>query len=70
MSAITIPPRSGTAFTLSKGSFLTVIDPEGEQVSDHLAVLSHAQELKAKGIFHGGNEGGGESGGREGWIGC
>ena len=37
MSAITIPPRSGTAFTLSKGSFLTVIDPEGEQVSDLVA---------------------------------
>ena len=39
MSAITIPPRSGTAFTLSKGSFLTVIDPEGEQVSDLVPVV-------------------------------
>ncbi|MDP2119875.1 MAG: urea carboxylase-associated family protein [Hoeflea sp.] len=29
-----IPPRSGTAFELGKGQLLTVIDPEGEQVSD------------------------------------
>jgi uncharacterized protein len=33
----TIPPRSGCAFTLSKGSCLTVIDPQGEQVSDLVA---------------------------------
>lgn len=32
-----IPPRSGTAFTLKKGQFLTVTDPEGEQVSDLVA---------------------------------
>ena len=34
---IEIPPRSGTAFTLSRGEVLTVIDPEGGQVSDMLA---------------------------------
>ena len=34
---VTIPPRSGCAFPLSKGSFLTVIDPQGEQVSDLVA---------------------------------
>ncbi len=32
-----IPPRSGTAFTLSAGQTVTVIDPEGEQVGDLLA---------------------------------
>jgi uncharacterized protein YcgI (DUF1989 family) len=32
-----IPPRSGAAFELSKGQMLTVIDPEGEQVSDLVA---------------------------------
>lgn len=32
-----IPPRSGTAFRLSAGSTLTVIDPEGRQVADLLA---------------------------------
>ena len=32
-----IPPRSGTAFKLQKGQLLTVIDPEGEQVSDLVA---------------------------------
>lgn len=32
-----IPPRSGTAFELKKGQLLTVIDPEGEQVSDLVA---------------------------------
>lgn len=32
-----IPPRSGTAFELPKGRFLTVIDPKGEQVSDLVA---------------------------------
>ncbi len=30
----TIPPRSATAFTLKAGQQLTVIDPQGEQVSD------------------------------------
>ncbi|MGU3390358.1 DUF1989 domain-containing protein [Sphingomonas sp. M1A8_2b] len=33
----TIPPRSGAGFTLDKGQVLTVIDPEGRQVSDLLA---------------------------------
>lgn len=32
-----IPPRSGTAFTLKRGQLLSVIDPEGEQVSDLVA---------------------------------
>lgn len=32
-----IPPRSGTAFWLSKGQVLTVFDPEGVQVSDLVA---------------------------------
>ncbi|AKI01632.1 hypothetical protein IMCC20628_02938 [Hoeflea sp. IMCC20628] len=32
-----ILPRSGTAFELKKGQLLTVIDPEGEQVSDLVA---------------------------------
>ena len=32
-----IPPRSGTAFELKKRQLLTVIDPEGEQVSDLVA---------------------------------
>lgn len=32
-----IAPRSGTAFELSKGQVLTVIDPEGEQVADLVA---------------------------------
>jgi uncharacterized protein len=32
-----IPPRSGVAFELRKGQVLTVIDPEGEQVSDLVA---------------------------------
>lgn len=35
--SVTIPPRSGTAFQLAKGEFLTVIDPKGEQVSDLVA---------------------------------
>ena len=33
----TIAPRSGAGFTLDKGQILTVIDPEGRQVSDLLA---------------------------------
>ena len=37
--AITIPPRSGAAFTLNRGQMLTVIDPEGRQVSDLLAFV-------------------------------
>ena len=32
-----IPPRSGASVKLSKGQVLTVIDPEGEQVSDLIA---------------------------------
>ena len=32
-----IPPRSGTSLKLAKGQVLTVIDPEGEQVSDLIA---------------------------------
>lgn len=32
-----IPPRSGTAFRLSAGETLTVIDPRGQQVADLLA---------------------------------
>jgi uncharacterized protein len=34
---IEIPERSGSAFSLPKGAFLTVIDPKGEQVADLLA---------------------------------
>lgn len=34
---VVIPPRSGAAFKLVKGQQLTVIDPEGQQVSDLLA---------------------------------
>ena len=33
-----IPPRSGVAFRLARGEHLTVVDPEGEQVSDLLAL--------------------------------
>lgn len=32
-----IPPRSGVAFELARGRTLSVIDPEGEQVSDLVA---------------------------------
>jgi uncharacterized protein YcgI (DUF1989 family) len=32
-----IPPRSGASLKLNKGEILTVIDPEGEQVSDLVA---------------------------------
>ena len=42
---VTIPPRSGTAFQLAKGEFLTVIDTKGEQVSD-LVVFSSAAPVK------------------------
>ena len=34
---VEIPPRSGTAFELAAGQLLTVIDPQGCQVSDLLA---------------------------------
>src|SRR5688500_8454334 len=33
-----IPPRSGVAFEVATGDELTVIDPEGGQVADLLAV--------------------------------
>tara|TARA_R110002072_G_scaffold44289_1_gene124006 strand:- start:7 stop:594 length:588 start_codon:yes stop_codon:yes gene_type:complete len=36
----TIAPRSGTAFRLMAGQTLTVIDPEGQQVSDMVAYSS------------------------------
>ena len=38
---IIIPPRSGVAFTLKKGERLTVIDLEGEQVSDFICYNLH-----------------------------
>jgi uncharacterized protein YcgI (DUF1989 family) len=34
---VEIPPRSGVAFELAAGQLLTVIDPQGSQVSDLLA---------------------------------
>lgn len=37
MTVTEIPERSGTAFRLSRGETLTVIDPRGEQVADLLA---------------------------------
>lgn len=37
MTVNTISPRSGVAFRLQRGQTLTVIDPEGEQVSDLVA---------------------------------
>ncbi|NII53823.1 urea carboxylase-associated family protein [Luteibacter sp. SG786] len=37
MTTRTIPPQSGTAFMLKAGQRLTVIDPEGQQVSDLVA---------------------------------
>jgi uncharacterized protein len=36
-----IPPRSGASLKLAKGQVLTVIDPEGEQVSDLIAYNAH-----------------------------
>lgn len=36
-----IPPRTGTAFVLKAGQELTVIDPQGGQVSDLLAFNAH-----------------------------
>lgn len=35
-----IPPRHGTAFRLSRGEMLRVMDPEGGQVSDLLAFMA------------------------------
>jgi uncharacterized protein YcgI (DUF1989 family) len=37
VAAHVIPPRSGVSLKLAKGQVLTVIDPEGEQVSDLIA---------------------------------
>jgi uncharacterized protein YcgI (DUF1989 family) len=37
MTTEIIPPRSGKAFRLRAGQMLTVIDPEGQQVSDLVA---------------------------------
>ena len=34
---VRIPPRSGTAFAMNAGAVLTVIDPDGQQVSDLVA---------------------------------
>lgn len=34
---VNIPPKSGTAFELEKGQYLTVMCPEGEQVADLVA---------------------------------
>jgi uncharacterized protein YcgI (DUF1989 family) len=39
-----IPPRSGVSVTLRKGQRLTVIDPEGEQVSDLVAFNLHDRD--------------------------
>ena len=36
-----IPPRSGVSFTLKKGATLTVVDIEGEQVSDFVCYNLH-----------------------------
>ncbi|MFC3230880.1 DUF1989 domain-containing protein [Marinibaculum pumilum] len=44
MTAQVIPPRSGTAFVLQRGQRLTVIDPEGEQVSDMVAFALEDQD--------------------------
>ena len=51
MSAtVVIPPRSGTAFLLRQGSTLTVIDPQGCQVSDLLAfAASDVREVISNG---------------------
>lgn len=41
---VEIAPRTGTAFLLSKGQRLTVIDPRGVQVSDLIAFNRHDPE--------------------------
>lgn len=45
-----IPPRSGTAFLLDEGRTLTVIDPEGEQVSD---MVAYAQDDTSEALSNG-----------------
>ena len=45
-----IPPRSGTAFLLDEGRTLTVIDPEGEQVSD---MVAYAQDDISEALSNG-----------------
>jgi len=45
-NATVIAPRSGTAFRLRQGQHLTVIDPQGEQVSD-LVAFSAADTMEA-----------------------
>ncbi len=42
----TIPPQTGAAFELKKGNILTVLDPQGQQVSD--MVLFNKHDLKEK----------------------
>lgn len=45
-----IPPRSGVAFSLEAGARLTVIDPEGSQVSDLVAYsLTDVREVISNG---------------------
>lgn len=45
-----IQPRTGTAFELKKGRYLTVIDPRGEQVADLLAFrMSDPREVISSG---------------------
>ncbi len=39
-----IPPRSGASVSLRKGQRLTIIDPEGEQVSDLVAFNAHDRD--------------------------
>lgn len=47
---VVIPPRSGAAFRLSAGQTLTVIDPEGQQVSDLVAYAARdAREVISSG---------------------
>lgn len=47
---IEIPPRSGTAFRVDKGQSFSVIDPQGGQVADLLAVsVADAREIISNG---------------------
>ena len=45
MSLQIIPPRSGAAFELARGQTLTVIDPEGEQVSEATTIPKYDFEF-------------------------